>query len=372
MMKRLTCLTRFLIIFLLSVSLFVPSVGAAEKSFTDYQSGNFGFDSVSYLVNGGIIQGYQDNSFKPTKQVNRAETAIMFQRAFKLKVPVNGVRFNDVPESSTFAEAAAAVKAAGIFKGTSNGSFGPSDLLTREQMASVLVRAFGLIAKADVTVNLNDLSKVSSAHVNDVKILYQNGITNGKENGLYDPKGSVSRAEFSVFMHRALIENPIPQQEEQLPSGQQPAGQLPGGQLPLPGGGGPQPGGAQAELKVTSTALTTTDKVVNGAVSEGNGIVSITYGLENVSGQARITAGTISVSANSTLSLTNFPSAIAPFFSGGVSQNLTQGGNSLSFAAKISSVDLSTIRLLGNFQVGGTLADSEGNSKQIVINYVVN
>ena len=87
-------------------------------------------------------------------------------------------------------------------------------ILTREQMASVLVRAFDLKPKSGVNVTINDLAKISASHVDDVKVLYQNGVTVGKANGVYAPKDGVTRAEFSVFMYRALMELPVPHPDD--------------------------------------------------------------------------------------------------------------------------------------------------------------
>ena len=84
------------------MSLFVSSAGAAGKSFTDYQKGEFGFEAVSYLVDEGIVNGYLDNHFRPSQEVNRGETAIMFQRALDLKSPANGSSFKDIPADLCF------------------------------------------------------------------------------------------------------------------------------------------------------------------------------------------------------------------------------------------------------------------------------
>ena len=339
MMKRLTVLSRVLIIFLIGLALLVPSVGAAGKSFTDYHEKNFGFDEVSYLVEKDVIRGYGDGSFKPNREVNRAETAIMFQRALDLAVPANRTSFKDIAASSDFADAAAAVKEAGIFQGNSDGTFGPGDFLTREQMASVIVRAFGFKELSSFDVNFNDFHQVSPAHIKDVKILYQNGITNGKANGLYDPKGTVSRAEFSVFMYRALkLIEPVP-----------------------------HPG----NLKISQTTLTTSAGTIAGNVSGGT---KITYDLRNVSGQATITSGKLVVSEASTLTLTDIPSPINLVVENGSKQELTQGENQLLFADKISAtgVNLSMIQdFMGNFTVGATLEDKQGNKQEVSIHFLV-
>lgn len=342
MRKPCKRLFQALIVSLFALSLFVPAAGAAGKSFTDYHQGNFGFEEVSYLVERGVIQGYQDGSFKPHREVNRIETAIMFQRALGLEAPAHQASFKDIAPGSNFAAVAAAVKEADIFKGNSNGTFGPGDSLTREQMASVLVRAFGLQELSGKNVPLNDLHRVSSAHIKDVKILYQHGITKGKNDGSFDPKGTVSRAEFSVFMYRAINlkgpEQPIPQQDKP---------------------------------KITQTTITTSEGTINGTIANGS---AITYDLRSLSGQTTITSGTLAVSKDSTLILTDIPSPISLVVPNGTKQELTQGNNELQLADQIGDwgIKLSTIRdFIGNFTVGAQLEDKQGNKQPITIQFLV-
>lgn len=176
-------------------------------TFTDVAKGSFGQEEIYKLVEAEIILGYRDGTFKPGQKVIRGQAAIFIMRALNLDVPKTVVPFKDVPKSSAYFEAAQATKAAGIFEGNSSGTvFGGGDLLTREQMASILVRAFNLKGTNE-DVTLTDLDKVSKVHQKDVEILFQNGITVGTKTGAYNPKSPVSRAEFVVFLHRALNNN---------------------------------------------------------------------------------------------------------------------------------------------------------------------
>lgn len=353
-----------LFIFLLGFSLFVPQTSAAEKSFTDYHQDNFGYEAVSNLLSQGIIQGYEDSSFKPNRPVNRIETAIIFKRALGLEATNGGSGFKDVPATSEFANVTAAVKEAGIFKGSSNGNFGPKDLLTREQMASVLVRAFDLKPISTVSVELNDLDQVSSAHANDVKILYQNQITNGKAEGLFDPKGLVTRAEFSVFSNRVLSGEVAPQPEPVPAPAPAPA---PGtGSVPAPGGGGgsaPKP----EPLTINSISLTTAAGKIEGI--ESNGI--ITFDISDVTNNEDIYSGSMSVSADSTLVVTNSM--------GEFGQELTKGSNNLSFVSMIKSLssfgyNLNEMRQTrDSFDINGTLVNknNSSNSKNITFRFLL-
>ncbi|WP_071393432.1 S-layer homology domain-containing protein [Bacillus tuaregi] len=340
-MKRYKSIFLLPILFLLGLSLTAPKIEAAEQSFTDYQTGNFGYESVSQLVSEGIIQGYKDNSFQPSRAVNRMETAIMFKRALPIEAVISGSGFKDVPDTSEFAQATAAVKTAGIFKGSTNGTFGSNDLLTREQMASVIVRAFGFQPNSAVAVPLNDLDQVSAAHLHDVKVLYQNGITEGKKNGSFDPKGTVTRAEFSVFLDRALKN--------------------------IPGLMG------NLQAKVTNTALKTSGGIVNGHVASNNRGIQIIYNLTTQNKENTFTEGTITVSEAVTLKITQAPSYVKLVLNeGDFTQQLTQGVNKLSFADKLNGIKLGTISsLVDNFSLQGIISDSKGNSKPVTIHFIV-
>ena len=172
--------------------------------FSDVTNNTFGQEEIYRLVETGIINGYPDGTFKPNQNINRGQAANLFVRALQLEIPDSANSFKDVPQTSPIFDAAKATKAAGIFKGSNNGTtFGPLDVLTREQMASVLVRAFNLQPN-DVQVKLSDLKSVSESHRKNVEILYQNGITTGRANGEFDPKAPVTRVQFVVFLSRAM------------------------------------------------------------------------------------------------------------------------------------------------------------------------
>ena len=155
------------------------------------------------LANKGIINGYQDGTFRPQNQISRLETAILFYRSLGLKgSPYKGY-FKDVQKDGNWTSIIEATKDVGIFKGD-NGRFNPGQLITREQMASVIVRAFDLKEVQSSPVNLSDLHTVLPVHKKDVEILYQNGITIGHKDGKYSPKDGVTRAEFCTLLESSV------------------------------------------------------------------------------------------------------------------------------------------------------------------------
>lgn len=176
------------------------SVEAAD--FSDLKKGSFGYEEISNLVKAGVIDGFGDGTFKPGTAITRQQAAKLFTRALDLKPPSSGKGFKDVSKESAFYSSVLAVQEAGIFKGTGE-YFNPNATLTREEMATALVRAFKL-KSSGAQVPFKDLKEISPAHLENVKTLYQAGVTKGKAGFLFDPKGNVSRAEFSVFLFRQV------------------------------------------------------------------------------------------------------------------------------------------------------------------------
>ncbi|OXT14904.1 hypothetical protein B9K06_23735 [Bacillus sp. OG2] len=176
---------------------------AASASFPDVPTGHWAYNEITALADKGIINGYSDGSFKPSQLLNRGQAAVLFTNALGLEVPENLNVFKDLKATSYFAQYAAAVEANGVFGGYANGNFGAGDNLTREQMASVLVRAFDLKDNGEA-VNVADLSKAHASHQANVKILVQNGVSVVSDNN-FRPKETVSRAQFATFLYRAMV-----------------------------------------------------------------------------------------------------------------------------------------------------------------------
>lgn len=178
----------------------------------DVIEGEYYYDSVINLVTKGIISGYQDGTFRPHQDLTRAHAIVLLKNALNLEVPDNyqeiAAKFSDVGKDYMYAKEVAAVYQAGIFIG-SNGKMDVKGKLTREQMATTIVRAFGL--KDDPSKNgLNgvvDSKSISPSHKKNVEIFYETGITTGKADGTYAPKESVTRGQFATFLDRVLNQN---------------------------------------------------------------------------------------------------------------------------------------------------------------------
>ncbi|WP_161568208.1 S-layer homology domain-containing protein [Anaerobacillus alkaliphilus] len=178
---------------------------SADVVFKDVSSNHYAKEAISHLVAKGIVKGFPDGTFRPQQELLREHAAALLVRSLELQSSTTSEQyFKDVPKTSSYFGAVSALKDAGIFLGDHNGNFNPKTSLTREEMATILVRAFNLKAQAGVEIKLTDLDKVSASHKENVKILYQNGITIGYGDGSFRPKTAVNRADFAVFITRSL------------------------------------------------------------------------------------------------------------------------------------------------------------------------
>ncbi|PYE49764.1 S-layer homology domain-containing protein [Paenibacillus barcinonensis] len=76
---------------LLSIQL-TTAVSAADPSekFGDVQSSHWAYGTIQWAINNGVIKGYPDGTFKPSKQVSEAEFLMMFISAYEEVKPISG------------------------------------------------------------------------------------------------------------------------------------------------------------------------------------------------------------------------------------------------------------------------------------------
>lgn len=202
----------------LASTMVVPAIVApvqadsTEKDFTDVGKGYWAYKEIMDMKKDGIINGYPDGTFKPANSISRVHVASLFTRGLNLKPIREGKEFTDVPKTHLYYEDIQKVYRAGIFDGKPDGSFGVGDNLSRAQMAKVLYYAFNLESHKGYI--FSDVTEKNWAK-DYIASLYVSGITTGS-NGLFRPNGTVSRAEYATFLHRALYPEQAPVPEKPL------------------------------------------------------------------------------------------------------------------------------------------------------------
>lgn len=180
-----------------------------SRRFTDMGNHGWAAASVDFLYDGGITTGTSATTYGPALNITRGDFILMLYRAFNLSANTTD-GFKDVPSDSYYAQAIAVAKALGIAQGSDDGRFNPTAPLTREDAMVFLYRTLNrtgrTIASASASYlnRFSDGSSTSSYAQDSVAALAQAGIIQGDTNGRLNPKGSLTRAEMAVILHRVV------------------------------------------------------------------------------------------------------------------------------------------------------------------------
>lgn len=161
------------------------------------------YKPVLDLVNRGVISGYSDGTFRPSEAVTRGEAA----KALAIAMGLNIARqqnpgFKDVPQSHPYYAYIAAIANEGVIDGFNDKSFKPNELITRGQIAKALTLGFQLEVASKINHNFKD---VTSQNANEayIQTLYNLNIAKGTTANTFEPFGTVTRAQLATFIWRA-------------------------------------------------------------------------------------------------------------------------------------------------------------------------
>ena len=181
----------------LALTLLVSPAQAA----TDLPESHGFYDEMTYLMDKGVISGYEDGTIKPDKIVTRAEAAIMIGKLKNFKGTQTATNFKDVSKSQKASGYIAEAAKAGYISGYENGTFKPYAPITRGDMSIILDRVFNIINIGRTP--FTDVSPNMKAH-DAIGAMVTGNITAGYSDGTFRPNQSITRGQLSAFLSRAL------------------------------------------------------------------------------------------------------------------------------------------------------------------------
>lgn len=119
------------------------SYWSQSSGFTDVASGAWYNNAVSTLTRAGILDGYEYGSFRPNASITRAEFTKIAVSFFKHVGGASSSPFNDVPDSAWYAEFVKAAAELGLIDGYEDGTFRPNAPITRAEACTIVNRTLG-------------------------------------------------------------------------------------------------------------------------------------------------------------------------------------------------------------------------------------
>lgn len=149
------------------------------------------------------ISGYLDGTFRPNNSITREEVVKAIVVALEVKLAYESkLEFTDLQEprwSTVYIQTAYEL---GLIKGYTDGTFRPTDSITRSELASILVR----IGANDYQKEYSGFSDVEANkwYYSSVVTAYETGLISGYTDGTFRPLDNITRLEAVVMINRML------------------------------------------------------------------------------------------------------------------------------------------------------------------------
>lgn len=170
-------------------------------SFSDI-NGHWAEESIKRLSVQGLVNGFEDGTFHPDDTVTRAQFVKMIISALGNDMEeVVEQTFSDVSTEAWYAPYVEMAYKYGIIAGD-GVYFYPDNNITRQEMAVMTARAFGIESGSDIT--FNDGDSIADWAVESVKAISGAGIMGGYEDNTFRPEDNTTRAQAAAVIDRIL------------------------------------------------------------------------------------------------------------------------------------------------------------------------
>ncbi|MDO4732512.1 MAG: D-alanyl-D-alanine carboxypeptidase family protein [Bacillota bacterium] len=177
--------------------------------------GHWAEENIRHLVMLDIVTGYTDNTFRPGRNISRAELVTLTARTYRLLFQPQGdipgyLPYTDVLPSDYFYPSLWLCYNYGLLPRSmqvKNGvmAFSPNQQVLRWEAAEALAPLFAFLPEAISSgITFGDMLDASPELRHAVQLLADYGILTGDLQGNFNPDATITRAEISAMLDRIL------------------------------------------------------------------------------------------------------------------------------------------------------------------------
>ncbi len=176
-----------------------------SADYTDVDTGAWYHEAIDFAIENDLMNGVGDNLFNPDGNLSRAMMVRILWNMEDQPTNVSG-SYSDVVAGAWYEKAVLWATANNIVNGYPDGSFGPDNSITRQEMAAILYRyaqfkEYDMTAEDDLT-RFPDGDETAEWAETFVRWAVAEGLLNGGDDGTLDPAGTATRAEVAqIFMN---------------------------------------------------------------------------------------------------------------------------------------------------------------------------
>lgn len=175
-----------------------------DNPFIDVKEGQWFYDAVKYVHTHELFDGMTSTQFQPDTAMSRGMMVTVLYR-MEGKPATGDCTFADVEKGSWYEDAIAWASSKGIVNGMENNLYRPDTNITREQMITIFFRyatykGYDVSGRATLDT-FADGDKVASWATDAMKWAVKIGLIEGDDNNALNPQGNAKRSEMAaVFM----------------------------------------------------------------------------------------------------------------------------------------------------------------------------
>lgn len=185
---------------------------ALAEEFSDVQSGHSHYVAISYLKEKGIVQGYDDNTFKPNQKISRVEALkmIILSTNFAAEDEINNENvtenpFIDTPKSEWYAKYLAFASEKKLIGGYPDNTFKPNQTINLAETLKIFLQCFnGLEYPENMENFLAADTPTSEWYAPFAAYAYKNGLVNITDSNKIIPTQDMTRGYVAEIIYRKL------------------------------------------------------------------------------------------------------------------------------------------------------------------------
>ncbi|WP_173275505.1 S-layer homology domain-containing protein [Paenibacillus sp. NEAU-GSW1] len=184
-------------------AVFVKTV-VPQVYFTDI-TGHWAAGGIRSAAEKGIVQGDSSGRFRPNASITRAEFIVMVMNATGQTSNGSTIYFKDQADIGSWArDAVSQAVRTGLINGYDDGTFRPNALITRAEIAAIVGRMLGIPSSSYSSTGFADDRLIPKWAKSAVETLRREDVIDGRSGNRFEPLENATRAEAVVLLLRAM------------------------------------------------------------------------------------------------------------------------------------------------------------------------
>lgn len=187
-----------------------PAMAVSMDKLTDVKTTDWFYPAVQYVAEHDYMIGVGGERFAPTMEMTRSMFVTVLARLEGVDDESAKSNFKDVPDNTWYTKAVNWAAANGIVEGNGADMFLPDQVITRQDMCTMMTRYIAYHEKKHNVTHekkgeektFPDADKISSYAQEAVKKCVTWGLIEGNELGYFMPQGTATRAEAATIISR--------------------------------------------------------------------------------------------------------------------------------------------------------------------------